>query len=195
MVGKQAKPNMKPAQPNLRIATPPNPSQPEYIRALRELRGVMSTDFGFVFDLWGAQKVARASSSGLVLRICRCLGAKARQTRRVWLPSTRLFPQIRDEPNFTTKFTKSTKDDCSLKRPTLESVKTSMLLSAILILTGSSLRTSASLRLCVENPACYRRAVRIQRRGAGNAEGRRGRYQDKARKKSRSSSVRMKIAG
>ena len=31
MVGKQAKPNMKPAQPNLRIAAPPNPLQPEYI--------------------------------------------------------------------------------------------------------------------------------------------------------------------
>ncbi len=27
-VGKQAKPNMKPAQPNLRIAAPPNPLQP-----------------------------------------------------------------------------------------------------------------------------------------------------------------------
>ncbi len=56
--------------------------------------------FWFIADLWEAAKVTRASSSGPISRICRRLEAKARQTRMVWLPSTRLFPQIRDEPLF-----------------------------------------------------------------------------------------------
>ena len=53
---------------------------------------------GFIADLWGAVKVARASSSGLISRMCRPLETEACQTRMVWLPSTLLFPRIRDEP-------------------------------------------------------------------------------------------------
>ena len=52
----------------------------------------------FIVDLWEAAKATRASSSGPISRICRRLEDKASQTRMVWSPSTRLFPQIRDEP-------------------------------------------------------------------------------------------------
>ncbi len=48
--------------------------------------------------MWGAVKATRASSSGSTSRRCRRSKAKACQTRMVWLPSTRLFPKIHDEP-------------------------------------------------------------------------------------------------
>ena len=71
----------------------------------------------FIADLWekvrgrppfeGASKVTRASSSGPMPRSChsfeattrRTREATTRQTRMVWLPSRRLFPQFRDEPS------------------------------------------------------------------------------------------------
>ncbi len=52
----------------------------------------------FIADLRGAVRVTRASSSGPIPRICRRLEARAGQTRMVWLPSTRHFTQLRDEP-------------------------------------------------------------------------------------------------
>ena len=58
----------------------------------------------FIADLWGAAMVTRASSSGPISRICRRPEAKACQTRMVWLPSTRIFPQIRDEPFSSNSF-------------------------------------------------------------------------------------------
>ena len=63
---------------------------------------------GFV----GAVKVTRASSSGPTYRRGRCSEAKACQTRMVWLPSTRLFSQIRDEPKML-HFSRKTKPNRS----------------------------------------------------------------------------------
>ncbi len=61
-------------------------------------RKVLRKKGWFIADLWGSEKVTRASSSGPISRICRRLESETCQTRMVWLPSTRLFPQIRDEP-------------------------------------------------------------------------------------------------
>ncbi len=65
-----------------------------------ELVRSLTHHFRFIADLWGVAKVARASSSGPISRICRRLESRAGQTRMVWLPSTSFFPQIRDEPHF-----------------------------------------------------------------------------------------------
>ena len=68
----------------------------------------MDNQNGFIADLWekvrgrlpfeGASKVTRASSSGPMPRSCHSFEATTRQTRMVWLPSRRLLPQFRDEP-------------------------------------------------------------------------------------------------
>ncbi len=74
----------------------------------------MRSDFRFIADLREAVKVTRASSSGPIPRICYPLEAKALQTRMVWLPWIRLFPQIRHEPDFLAVLRKGDDRDDSL---------------------------------------------------------------------------------
>ena len=80
--------------PNFRVAT-----HPPWYRQGRQC--ILTEQKRFIADSWGAAKVTRASSSGPISRIRRRLEARACQTRMVRLPSTRLFPQIRDETIFS----------------------------------------------------------------------------------------------
>ena len=52
MVGKQAKPNVKPAQPNLHIAAPPNPLQPEFLHGRVSPAGEAVRFLSFRADLF-----------------------------------------------------------------------------------------------------------------------------------------------